>query len=66
VVCYLNTFRQIYLPHPYRARYVVIGIWAICVLNYYTPINISVKYMEGITLKKTVRGFYNNLYPLCA
>jgi hypothetical protein len=45
---------------------VVIGIQAVCVLNYYTPINISVKYIEGIILKKTARGLYNNLYPLYA
>jgi hypothetical protein len=66
VVCYLNTFRQIHLPHPHRARYAVIGTQAVCVLNYYTFINISAKYIEGIILKKTARGLYNNLYPLYA
>ena len=37
---------------------------AIYILNYYTFINIFVKYIEEIILKKTIRGFYNNLYPL--
>jgi hypothetical protein len=66
VVCYLNAFRQIYLPYPHRARYAVIGIQAVRVLNYYTSINISIKYVEGIILRKTARGLYNNLYPLYA
>ena len=33
-------------------------------LNYYIFINILAKYIEGIILKKTIRSFYNNLYPL--
>jgi hypothetical protein len=44
----------------------VIEMQAVRALNYYTPINISIKYMEGIILKKTIRGLYNNLYPLYA
>ena len=42
----------------------VIKTRTIYTLNYYTPINIFIKYMEGIILKKTIKGLYNNLYPL--
>ena len=66
VVCYLNVLKQIYLPYFYRARYTVIRTQAVRVLNYYAPINISTKYIEEITLRKTVRGLRNNLYPLYA
>ena len=37
---------------------------AIHTLNYYTLINIFMKYIKEIILKKTIKGFYNNLYPL--
>ena len=39
-------------------------MWAVYTLNYYALINISVKYIKGIILKKTIKGLYNNLYPL--
>jgi hypothetical protein len=66
VARYQNALRQTRLPHPYRARYAVIRTRAGRALNYYIPINISIKHIEGIILRKTVRGLYNNLYPLYA
>ena len=36
---------------------------AIRTLNYYIFINIFIKYIKGIILKKIIKGFYNNLYP---
>ena len=42
----------------------VIKTRAIYTLNYYTFINIFIEYIEEIILKKTIKGLYNNLYPL--
>ena len=64
VVRHLNALGQIYLPRPYRVKYAVIGIRAVCALNYYALINISIKYIEEITSRKTIKGLRNNLYPL--
>ena len=66
VVCYLNDLKQTYLPYPHRARYAVIGTRAVRALNCHALINISAKYVEGITSRKTARGLRNKLYPLRA